>query len=297
MTKNDDFIIINKKKNSELYWSQQTITPMKDTNGNIINFVSVMKDITELREKQEQDFQLRIARELQQRFLKAKVSLAGFDVAGVSYSAVATSGDYFDLISMPDGCIWMVIGDVSGHGIGAAMIMTETRAYLRMLIKIESDPGVLLTLLNKELATDLDEYHYVTLLVARLDPHRNLLDYAGAGHIPAYLLNSSGKVAQIIKSNGVPLGFLPEEKYDKSDPIKLAKGNILVFLTDGITEAFGPNETEFGFERALNTIHNHRQNTAQEILKHLYQEVRSFSNQQIQADDITFVICKVSGNS
>ncbi|UCE04316.1 MAG: SpoIIE family protein phosphatase, partial [bacterium] len=285
--------IINKKKNGEFYWSEQTITPMKDDAGNITNFVSVLKDITELKEKQEQEFQLRIARELQQRYYKVKASIPGFDIVGATYSAVETNGDYFDFISMTDGSIGMVIGDVSGHGVGAALIMAQTRAYLRAFAKVESDPGVLLTWLNQELAVDLDKEHYVTLILARLDPNENLLDYASAGHLSTYLLNGSGEVRHVMQSTGIPLGIMRNYKFAKSESIKLTPSDIVFFLTDGITEAQALDETEFGVDRTLDVIKRHRKAPAKKMMEHLYQAVRSFSQNKPQEDDITSIICKV----
>ena len=286
--------IINKKKNGDLYWCEQTITPMKDSVGNITNFVSVIKDITELKEKQKQEFRLNIAREIQQRLYKPNISVPGFDIAGATYSAVETGGDYFDFISMPDGHIGLVIGDVSGHGIGSALIMAQTRAYLRAFVKMETDPGIILTWLNQELTADLSEMHYVTLILARLDPQRNLLDYSSAGHLPAYLLNGSGDTSQIMESTGIPLGFIKDYKYYKSEQIKLAPDNILAFFTDGLVETKTHDEIEFGFDRALEIINNHRQSTACQIVEKLYRETFSFSKNQAQKDDITSVICKVN---
>lgn len=286
--------IINKKKSGELYWSEQTITPMKDDNGIITNFVSVLKDITELKEKQEQEFQLRIARELQQRYYNVKAQVPGFDIAGATYSAVETNGDYFDFIPMKDGSTGLVIGDVSGHGVGAALIMAQTRAYLRAFAKVESDPGVLLTWLNRELATDLDNEHYVTLILARLNPQRNELDYSSAGHLPGYLLDRNGEARLMMGSIGIPLGVMRDYQFSKSELIKLVPEEILFFLTDGITEAQASDETEFGFDRALEVIKAHRQEAAGQIMVRLYQTVRSFCGMKTQEDDITAIICKVN---
>ena len=285
--------IINKKKNDELYWSQQTITPMKNKDGKITNFVSVLKDITELKEKQEQESRLKIACELQQRLLKSKISVPGFDIAGKTYSAIEACGDYFDFILMKDGSIWIVIGDVCGHGIGAAQIMVQTRAYLRALAKLDIDPGVILTQLNQELADDLDDTHYVTLILARLDPKQNLLEYVSAGHIPAYLLKNSGEKDEILESTGIPLGVLKDYTYYKSKPIKLAPGNILAFITDGIVEARLLDGTEFGYDRTLDVIKSYRQATAKQIIEQIYQATRSFVKNQAQEDDVTSIICKV----
>jgi len=285
--------IINKKKNNELYWSQQTITPMKNKNGEITNFVSVLKDITELKERQEQEFRLKIACELQQRLYKSKISVPGFDIAGKTYSAVETCGDYFDFVQMKDGSIGIVIGDVCGHGIGAAMIMVQTLASLRALAKFETDPGVILTHLNQALADNLDDTHYVTLILARLDPKQNLLEYVSAGHLPAYLLKNSGENDEILESTGIPLGVVKDYTYNKSNPIKLAPGNILALITDGVVEARLHDDTEFGFDRTLGIIKSNREATSSQIIEQIYKATRSFVKNRTQEDDVTSIICKV----
>jgi PAS domain S-box-containing protein len=284
--------IVNKKKDGELYWCEQTITPIKDRDGSITDFVTVIKDITELRQKHEQESRLGIAREIQQRLLKPDISVPGFDIAGATYPAVETSGDYFDFVSLPDGCIGLVVGDVSGHGVGAALIMTQTRAYLRAFARTESDPATIMNLLNQELAADLDDNHFVTLILARLDPRKYVLDYASAGHVPAYLLDGSGKVDRTLESTGIPLGPMRDWEFHRSEPIKLAPDQMLVFFSDGIVEAFPYGKKEFGAARALEIINRHRQASSRQILDHLYQEVRRFSRNQPQQDDMTSIICK-----
>ncbi len=285
--------IINRKKNGTLYWCEQTITPMKDANSQITHFVSVMKDITELKKRQEQEFRLQIAREIQQQLLKVQITVPGFDIAGVTYSATETSGDFFDFISMKDGNIGLVIGDVSGHGIGSALIMAQTRAYLRAFAKMETDPGIILTLLNQELVADLDERHFVTLILARLDPLYKSIEYSSAGHVPAYVLNKTGKVIHELKSTGIPLGFMRDYKFDKGPCINLAPGNLLFLLTDGVSEAHSVPETEFGFSRALQNIKKFRKLNSRNIVENLYKAVQSFSLNASQEDDITSIICKV----
>lgn len=128
--------IINRKKNGEIYWTEQTITPMKTENGEITHYVSVLKDVTEQRRQLEQEFQIRLAREVQQRYYRETSPLIkGFDIAGAAFPAAETGGDYFDFLPMPDGCLGIAIGDVSGHGFGSSLIMAETRAYIRAFSK------------------------------------------------------------------------------------------------------------------------------------------------------------------
>jgi PAS domain S-box-containing protein len=212
-------IIINRKKSGQLYWSAQTISSMKDENGEITHFVSVLKDVSELRKQQEQEFHLQIAHEVQQRLYTTVASLPGFDIAGTVCSATLTGGDYFDFIMQPDGCLCIAIGDVSGHGFGAALVMAETRAYVRSYARLESDMGATLNRLNSALVTDLADGQYVTLLLARLDPRNRLVEYASAGHIPCYLLRSSGEIGYVMESTGPPSGLFAGSQCGSSLPI------------------------------------------------------------------------------
>jgi sigma-B regulation protein RsbU (phosphoserine phosphatase) len=288
--------IVNKKKNGELIWCQQTITPMKDQDGLVTNFVSVIKDITELKKKHELDLQLRLARELQQRFYQQKISVAGFDIAGAAFPAVETGGDYFDFIRTHDDYIWMVVADVCGHGIGSALIMAEVRAYLHAFARIESDPGIVLGWLNHELKSHLDSRQYVTMMMVRLHPGRKIIEFAGAGHVPAYLLNHAAEVSCILYSKGIPLGLDTRETYIKSEPLPLQQGDTLILISDGIVEAHALNRSEFGFNRVLEMVRSLQQSGSRETLNGLYEAVRSFTQNQPQEDDITAIICKVDSD-
>jgi len=124
-------MVINRRKTGELYWSQQTITPMQDEAGDLSHFVSVSQDITVLKKKEEQEFQLQLARDVQRRFYALPPTLPGFDIGAASHPVYETGGDYFDFISRQDGSILIAMGDVNGHGYGSALLMALTRAYLR----------------------------------------------------------------------------------------------------------------------------------------------------------------------
>jgi PAS domain S-box-containing protein len=283
--------IINKKKNGELYWSDQSITPLKDNNGNITSFVSVLKDITEQRRLQEQELQLNTAREIQQFYYNPTISLPGFDIAGHSYPADMTGGDYFDFIPMPNDCISIVVGDVTGHGIGAALIMAEVRAYLRAFTKQDNDPATILTKLNSELFADLQAEQFVTLILAQLNCKDSSIIYASAGHVPAFLINNSGNVDCIMESTGLPLGFMKDYKIENSKSIKLTEGNIAVFFTDGIQEALSPKGKEYGFDRALDVVNCQKEKPSDKIIESLYQEIRYYcsamsSRGKIQSENI-----------
>jgi sigma-B regulation protein RsbU (phosphoserine phosphatase) len=286
--------IINRKKSGDLYWTQQTITPFRDRNGQATHFVSVQKDVTELRKQQEQEFDLRIAREVQQRYYATEAAFPGFDVAGAAFPASTTGGDYFDFISRPDGSFCIVIGDVSGHGFGAALVMAGTRAYVRSYAQVERDPGVLLRRVNAALCGDLDGRTFVTLLVVRVDPARRRIEYAGAGHVPGYLLGASGELRHSLDSDSVPLGLLPCAEFPSADPIELNNGDTIVLLTDGAVES--PDlDLEFGAARVLKYVEGHLKDSAKNLVQGICAVARNLSGGEPQHDDIMAVVCKVAG--
>jgi len=286
--------IVNKKKDGQKYWCEQTITPMKDDAGEITHFVSVLKDITEIRQKREQEFYLRLAREVQEHLYRADFSIPGLDVFGAAHAAMATCGDYFDVMHMPDGSVVLVVGDVCGHGIGSALIMGTTRAYLRAFSRFDSDPGRILTSLNRELISDLDPKHFVTMIVVRLDPDLSVMKYASAGHEPGFLLDSSGEKLHIMERTGVPLGILPGQEYPSSQSIEISAGDMVVLLTDGISEAHTPDGTEMGVAGALEVVKANRHLDAKEIVHKLYRSACAHAQDTPQEDDITSIICKIS---
>jgi len=289
--------IVNRKKNGELFYAEQTITSMRDSTGAITHFVTVIKDVTGLRQMQEQQFQMSLARAAQQQFYRMPPpSVPGFDLAGASFPTDATGGDYFDFVTFPDNCIGIATGDVSGHGVSAALLMAELRAYLRAFAQTSSDIGEILTLMNGALISDLEQGSYATLIFCRLHPGTRTIQYASAGHTPAFILDSRGAVKKTLESLDIPLGFLPGYKFKFSERFILEPGEILALLTDGITDAERPDGEQFGVERALAFIQQHRKESAKEIAANLFHAVREFEDGMPQVDDITVVICKAAGS-
>jgi PAS domain S-box-containing protein len=260
--------------------------------------VAFIRDVTarkkterELRENQEQ---LQVAREIQQRlFPKSAPGIEGFDIAGVSYPAEETGGDYFDYLPMMNGNVGVIVGDVTGHGIGPALLMAETRAYLRSLAANREDIGEILTTANRILAEDIGEERYVTLFLGRIEPKTRTFAYASAGHPTGYVLSSSGEIKTLLKRTAVPLGINPGAKYNGAVQVPLQSGDLVLLLTDGIEETMAPDESFFGIERTLNVVRQNREKPAREILNTLYRAVRDFSQHTPQLDDVTAIVIKV----
>jgi sigma-B regulation protein RsbU (phosphoserine phosphatase) len=284
--------LCNRRKNGEQYWAEQTITPMKDALGTITHFVSVMKDITEVRKSHEQQVQLRLARQVQQQFYRAAVHVTGFDIGASAYPAEQTGGDYFDIIETLDGGCYIGIGDVSGHGLDAALVMAMTRAYIRSFATLGLTPGEILTRVNEVLFGDLLENRFVTLLLARLNPHSRILECANAGHLPGYLLNRAGDADALVESTGAPLGLFSESEYSTRS-FRLEHGQLLLLSTDGASETFTAADVEFGCEGVLEYVRGHLHEDSREIAEGIYRAARLFAAGAPQTDDITSVIMKV----
>ncbi len=259
--------------------------------------VAFIRDITErkraeqtIRQNQEQ---FRVAREIQQRlFPTTAPKLSGFEIAGASFPAEATGGDYFDYLTLKDGDSAVVVGDVTGHGIGPAVLMAETRAFLRILARNRSDLGEILTRANGSLSDDISYERYVTLFLVKLNCPSRAFWYASAGHPPAYHFGADGGLKVKLKRTGIPLGLSPEASYNASGQYSMAPGDLLILLTDGVLEAVSAEDDFFGEQRFFNVVQENAHRPAQQILGALHQAVDRFCHGTAQLDDLTLVIIK-----
>ena len=236
--------------------------------------------------------EFRIAGQVQKHlFPNSPPTFDGFDIDGEIMSASATAGDYFDYIPLDDNRLALVLGDVSGHGMGPALLMAETRACLRTLIESHDDPGIILTHANRVLADDAEETRFVTLAMAMLDKQARTLTYASAGQ-RGYLLRTSGQ-ATILDSTSLPLGIRKDLAVPVATSLSLQPGEIITFFTDGITEADSPGRGRFTAERALDVIQAMCDRPAAQIVKGLFDVLNDFCRNAPRADDMTIVLAKV----
>ena len=284
---------INRKKNGEHYHSEQTITPMTDEHGQITHFVSVNKDMTERRKVEEQAIELDLASMVQKRLYPASdPDIPGYDLAGAVFPAEATSGDYYDFVPLPDGTVVIVVADVSGHGLGPALVMAETRAYLRSLTRTTDDLVTITSGLNDFLHADLQDNHFVTMLIARLDPSDGRLDFVNAAHPAGAIVTDSGELVASLPSKCLPLGMFGDIWKCVLQQAEIGAGEIAVFATDGVLECESPDGEEFGGDRLLEVVSRHRRATAAEIVAEVHRAVREFREGERQEDDVTVVVCK-----
>lgn len=289
--------ISNRRKTGEIYYAEETITSITDEAGTASHFVAVIRDISEVLNRQERDVQLRLAHQIQQKFYRHAPAVPGFDFAAAAYPADETSGDYFDFISLPHNRQCIAVGDVEGHGFGSALVMALTRAYVHSFATMGLEVDQILTQVNRMLVDDLGDGCFVTLMLVSLDVGTRSLVYAGAGHIPGYVLSASGSTQQTLESSGPPLGLFPNVRFARNASITLHPGQLLLLLTDGITESISPDGKEWGARGALDYITTHRDLMANQLVEGLYHEALRFTCHEPQKDDITSVIVKVKPTS
>jgi serine phosphatase RsbU (regulator of sigma subunit) len=242
--------------------------------------------------------EIRIARQIQQKLFPApQLPLAGFDISGASFPAEATGGDYFDYLPLRDGSLGVVIGDVTGHGFGPALLMAELRAYLRAFVMTHTDIAEIVRLLNRALANDALEDRFATLLLARLDPGARSFTYVSAGHSTGFVLDAAGMLKTPLPSTAMPLAVMPDASFTAAPAITLEPGEGVLLHTDGIVEAHSPDEVLFGVERTLETVQSNWHRSGRQIIDHLYGAVRTFCGVTAQLDDMTAIVIKVDPSS
>lgn len=240
---------------------------------------------------QEEEF--RLAREVQQQlFPNAAPAMAGYDIAGFSRPATATGGDYFDFIPAANGDVFIVVGDVTGHGLGPALLMADVRAYLRALALTNQSLAEIMAEARHLLLDDLGLDRFITLLCARLRPATGEWTYINAGHPPGYILGPDGAVKAEMPPTTAALGIDRQEEPLTACRLVLEKGDLALLLTDGVAEARTPADEEFGEERAVDFVRRERNRPAAEIIDRLLDEAKRFSKAESLQDDMTVVAVK-----
>jgi predicted ester cyclase len=240
----------------------------------------------EIRERERVEQELRVARSIQQASLPEEVpQLEGWQITPYYRPAREVGGDFYDFHLLSDGRLGVVVGDATGKGVPAALVMATTCGMLRLAAQSYSSPGVMLQRVNEVLCPYIPANMFVTCFYAILDSESGLLRYANAGHDLPYL-HHDGK-AKELRARGMPLGLMPGMHYEEKE-IVLQKGDSALLYTDGLVEAHDPQREMFGFPRlqALVSEHGEEESLEEALLEELYSFVGEGWEQE---DDITLV--------
>ena len=235
--------------------------------------------------------ELNFATDIQTNLLpKLNPQIEGYDIAGKSIPAKEVGGDYYDFIPIDENKHAICLGDISGKGMPAAMLMANLQATLRGQALFTSSPGECLTRANKLLYRSTDLQKYATLFYGILDLSKSIFHFSNAGHNPPFLINSAKKVTRLTKG-GTVLGFMEDYQFEE-DSTELNTGDIIVIYSDGITEAFNKENEEFGEDRLLVVLKENMQSGADALIEKVYDAIKTFVKDVPQSDDITIVVIK-----
>ncbi len=234
---------------------------------------------------------LEIARSIQQALLpKDAPDVTGYEVAGWTKPAEQTGGDYYDWLVLPDGQVTIVLADVSGHGISAAMVTANCHAYVRASVPWHEDQSAAMNHLNRLLADDLPVERFVTFAAATLDANLHRVELLSAGHGPLLLYKAEKHTFTEYRAQGIPLGVMPETSYGQPHDIRMEPGDMLVLVTDGITEWANADGEMFGLKRLKASIFDHSGLPPNQLIEQLHQDVIGFAAGTAQLDDLTVVV-------
>jgi sigma-B regulation protein RsbU (phosphoserine phosphatase) len=248
--------------------------------------------LVEARFQQERlERELQLAMEIQQRFQPtAPPVVMGYEFQGISFPCYEIGGDYYDFIKRDDGRLVIALGDVSGKGTAAALLMSSLHASIHAQTGSHDTLVETISAVNRYLAENIPSNRFVTLFYAELDPDSGAVSFLNAGHNPPLIVHAAGTVEQLA-SGGLPLGIKADAEY-REGRTHLEPGDVLVIYSDGVTEAASPNGEEFGPTRLYEVVSRNVDASAAGIRDRIESALTKFSQGTQAADDITLVIGK-----
>ena len=266
---------------------------LRGDQGEVIGNMAFITDMTEHKKA------LALAGEVQKSLLpQNKPEVQGLDIAGRNVSCDEIGGDYFDFLwrrENPDGPFTVAVGDITGHGVDSALLMTSARAFLRMRASQPGTMAEVITAMNRHLPRDvLEPGRFMTLFYLTVDLQKDGIEWIRAGHDPAILYDPQQDAFEELKGSGVALGVNDAFEYAANRRKGLANGQIMAIGTDGIWEAFNKKGKMFGKKRFKDIIRQYAKGGADDILNAVYNQISQFTEGQKSEDDITLVIIKVN---
>jgi phosphoserine phosphatase RsbU/P len=292
-------IIMNDKAIGALDVESDKLSAFNQNHLEILQFfadasaISLEKAILhhQILEKKKLEEQMQIAKDVQSSLLPAHPpEIEGYDIADLCIPTFEIGGDYYDYIRLDDSNYAIVIADVSGDGIPAALIMSAFRALLHSQINSNNNPSEIMSVLNQQIPIVSRKRDFISVFYAILNFKEHICTYTNCGHNPPVLLRSSGKM-ELLEQGGAALNIIEDAKFD-FDSVKLELGDQIIFYTDGVTEVFNSNSEEYGIERLKEIVRESREKSAGEIISNIVESTKNFSGTKLYRDDFTMVVLK-----
>lgn len=235
---------------------------------------------------------LEIARKIQSRLLPPAPDLPGFDFEVYYQPAGEVGGDFYDFLPMKHGRMGLLVADASGKGLAGALLMVEARAMIRAMATVSESPRDILAGVNRVLLRDLEKGRFVTAFFAVLDPKKNTLTTANAGHTPMLICREVGKTIVQLQPKGMILGVVPDDKFIEGieeETVPLYPGDRFLLYSDGVSELMNPVSEEFGMERLETWMRVNSHLWSEDVVTSLTDALEHHRAGQMQSDDITIL--------
>jgi phosphoserine phosphatase RsbU/P len=281
---------LGKKQNDEDFSSEdlEIITQASNQTALALQNLNLQSEYIE---KKRMDKELEMARNIQKRLMPQETpDVHGLDVAGESRPCFEVAGDYYDIINMEDGNTAMVVADVSGKGAGAAMIMANLQASVRVGIEISEDFGKFIERINNHIYKNTSPSEFITFFMGIWQPDSKTLFYVNAGHNPPVLIDKNNNVRSL-DATGLILGILPGQHYEVKG-VKIDEGSILLIYSDGLEEAMNPKNEFFGTERIIKSVIVSKDKQPDEIISYIQKQAIVFCDGKALHDDLTMIVAK-----
>jgi sigma-B regulation protein RsbU (phosphoserine phosphatase) len=283
-------------KASSKEFKDRDLTLFKTLAGQVAIAIDNTRLLKHYVEKQRMQEELAVAQKIQQSLLpRGMLQAPGLDVFGLSVPCEETSGDYFDYIRRPGGRLGFVVGDVSGHGIGAALLMSTARALLRAFAAGDAPVQEVVTRLNRFLSDDVETGRFMTLFYGEVNLRERTLSYVRAGHNEPLVYRREKDTFEELAEGGIALAMMEDFEFEAAGPVQLEKGDLLFMYTDGIVEAMNPAREQFGMDRIRDMLRAGRDLPAREIAERVRAAVRNHTGSDLREDDLTLVVAKITG--
>jgi sigma-B regulation protein RsbU (phosphoserine phosphatase) len=239
---------------------------------------------------------MELARTIQQNLVPERpLRVDGYSLCGRVIPATETGGDYFDFFRTRDRLV-MAVGDVSGHGVGAALVMAAARAYVRSFCQGGSEPAAILSLVNRHLAQDIADDMFMSMFLCLLNPETGEFVYANAGHPAPILLRALDGGTESLKATGMALGVDEDVMVDQEGPLRIGPGDTVVGFSDGLTELRQGDGTLYGTQRVIDSIIAHKDRSAPDLLNFMFSDALAWGEMDPEhADDVTVSVLRADG--
>jgi sigma-B regulation protein RsbU (phosphoserine phosphatase) len=235
--------------------------------------------------------ELRLASEIQLGLLPKEAPVVpGYDIAGASVPAEAVGGDYFDFAPLEGARLAICLGDASGKGLSAALLMASLQTAIRAQTLLDLPPGRSLANANTLLSRSTDPHRFATCFLAALDPDQHRVVYSSAGHDPPLLLRNNGE-AERLETAGLVLGFMDDVEYETAH-VQMGPSDTLAVYSDGVTDATNEADEPFGEDRLRRTLRAGATESAEQTIRSVFRAVRDHCGSSAQQDDTTLVVVK-----